>query len=231
MHVRQGDAINFRLTNNGTLGHSIDFHAAQIPWDVYYKTINVGETIDIPWTADIPGVYMYHCGTPPVLQHIGNGMYGAVIVEPSQGYAQPADREYWLVQSEFYLESTDDGGWTGSLDKMKQVRPDFLAWNGTAFQYRDNPLPARVGERIRLHVMNAGPTLWSAFHVIGAMFEVTYVNGHPQNPLYGLQTHTIAPGDGATCDLVIPTPGKYPIVSHSFAYTELGVIGLLDVTA
>ncbi|MEX1255609.1 MAG: multicopper oxidase domain-containing protein [Dehalococcoidia bacterium] len=231
IHVRQGDQVNFKLTNDGTLGHSIDFHAAQLPWDVYYKTINVGETLDIPWSADFPGVFMYHCGTPPVLHHIGNGMYGAVIVEPADGYAQPADREYWLVQSEFYLEPTEDGAWTGSLQKMKEVRPDFLAWNGTAFQYKDNPLPAKVGERIRLHVMNAGPTLWSAFHVIGAMFDVTYVDGNPQNPLYGLQTHTIAPGGGATCDLMIPAAGKYPIVSHSFAYTELGVIGLLDVTA
>ncbi len=231
IHVRQGDQVNFTLTNNGTLGHSIDFHAAQVPWDVYYQSIDVGESIDIPWSADVPGAFMYHCGTPPVLHHIGNGMYGAVIVEPAGGYPQAADREYWLVQSEFYLEPAENGAWTGSLQKMKEVRPDFLAWNGTAFQYRDHPLPAKVGERIRLHVVNAGPTLWSAFHVIGALFDVVYVGGHPENPMRGLQTHTIAPGDGSTCDVIIPNPGRYPIVSHSFAFTELGVIGLLDVTA
>jgi nitrite reductase (NO-forming) len=231
IHMRQGDTMNFKLVNNGTLGHSIDFHAAQIDWEVNYRTIDVGQSLEFQWQALVPGVFMYHCGTPQVLHHIGNGMYGAVIVEPENGYPQAADREYWLVQSEFYLRPGEGGAWTGDLEKMKRVRPDFLAWNGTAFQYRDNPLPGRVGERIRFHVMNAGPTLWSAFHVIGALFDACYVGGHPENRFVGLQTLSIPPGDGATCDVIIPNPGKYPIVSHSFAYTELGVIGVLDVTA
>lgn len=229
IRMRQGDRMNFKLLNNGSLGHSMDFHAAQIDWEVNYRTIEVGESIEFSWTAEVPGAFMYHCGTPAVLHHIGNGMYGAILVEPADGFPQPADREYWLVQSEFYLKPAGENGWTGDLQKMKEVRPDFLAWNGTAFQYRDHPLPAKVGERVRLHVMNAGPTLWSAFHVIGAIFDVVYVNGNPRNPLYGLQTHSIAPGDGAVCDVIIPNPGKYPFVSHSFAYTELGVVGVLDV--
>lgn len=230
IHMRQGDTMRFKLVNNGTIDHSMDFHAAQIDWEANYHSIGVGESIEFTWTAEVPGAFMYHCGTPPVLHHIGNGMYGAIIVEPENGFPEPADREYWLVQSEFYLDPTADGGWTGSLSKMKAVQPDFLAWNGTAFQYRDHPLPARAGERIRIHVVNCGPTIWSAFHVIGAMFDVVYVGGHPQNPLRGLQTHTIAPGDGATCDLIIPKPGKYPFVTHNFAFTELGIVGLFDVT-
>jgi nitrite reductase (NO-forming) len=230
IHLRQGDTMNFRLVNNGTLSHSIDFHAAQIDWEVNYRSIDVGESLEFQWTAEVPGAFMYHCGTPPVLHHIGNGMYGAIIVEPEDGYPEPADREYWLVQSEFYLQPTSDGMWTGDMEKMKAVRPDFLAWNGTAFQYREHPLQANVGERVRFHVVNCGPTLWSAFHIIGALIDVTYVGGHPANPMRGLQTHTIAPGDGSTCDFVIPNPGLYPIVSHSFAYTELGIIGVLQVT-
>ena len=230
IHIRQGDTMNFTLVNNGTLGHSIDFHAAQIDWATNYRTIEPGESIDINFTADVPGDFMYHCGTPPVLHHIGNGMYGAIIVEPADGYPDPAAREYWLVQSEFYLQPTSDGLWTGSMDKMKAATPDFMAWNGAAFQYRDQPLQAKVGERVRLHVVNCGPTLWSAFHVIGALFDVTYVNGHPRNPLYGLQTFSIGPGDGAVCDVIFPNPGMYPVVSHSFAYTELGVVGLIEVT-
>jgi nitrite reductase (NO-forming) len=229
LHLQQGDTVNFTLVNNGTLGHSMDFHAAQIDWEVNYRTIEPGESIDFQWTADLPGAFMYHCGTPPVLHHIGNGMYGAVIVEPSEGYQDPADKSYWLVQSEFYLQPSGNA-WTGDMEKMKAARPDFMAWNGTAFQYRDNPLPAKVGERVRFYVVNAGPTLWSAFHVIGELFEVAYVNGSPRNPLYGLQTHSIAPGDGAVCDVVFGKPGKYPFVSHSFAYTELGVVGVVEVT-
>lgn len=229
IHMREGDTMNFKFINNGSLDHSIDFHAAQLDWKVNYRSIPKGESLEFQWTAELPGDFMYHCGTPPVLHHIGNGMYGAIIVEPKNGYPQPADREYWLVQSEFYLQPTSTGQWTGNIDKMKQVRPDFLAWNGTAFQYKEHPLQAKVGERVRLHVVNCGPTLFSAFHVIGAMFDVVYVDGNPRNPLYGLQTHTIAPGGGAACDLVIGKPGTYPFVSHSFAYTELGVVGLLEV--
>jgi len=230
LRLRQGDTVNVSFVNNGTLGHSIDFHSAQIDWEVNYRTIAVGESLTFSWQGLVPGAFMYHCGTPPVLHHIGNGMYGAIIVEPEAGYPQPADREYWLVQSEFYLQPAEGGGYTGDLDKMKAVRPDFLAWNGTAFQYRDHPLQAKVGERVRFYLVNAGPTLWSAFHVIGALFDAVYVNGHPENRLVGLQTNSIAPGDGAVCDVVVPNPGKYPIVSHSFAYTELGIIGVLEVT-
>ena len=230
IHMRQGDTMNFKFVNSGTLGHSIDFHAAQLDWEVNYRTIEVGQSLEFQWTAELPGAFMYHCGTPAVLHHIGNGMYGAIIIEPEGGYLQPADREYWLVQSEFYLMPAGTNAWTGDMNKMKLVRPDIVAFNGTAFQYRDNPLQGKVGERIRFQIVNSGPTLWSAFHVIGAMFDVTYVDGNPRNPLYGLQTHSIPPGGGATCDVVIGKPGKYPIVSHNFAYTELGVVGLLEIT-
>ena len=230
IHMRQGDTMNFTLVNNGALGHSIDFHAAQIDWKVNYRTIEPGQSLDFAFTAEVPGDFMYHCGTPPVLHHIGNGMYGAIIVEPENGYPDPADREFWLVQSEFYLQPTSDGMWTGDQDKMKAARPDFMAWNGAAFQYRDVPLQAKVGERVRIHVVNCGPTLWSAFHVIGALFDVVYVGGHPENPLRGLQTHTIAPGDGSCADVIFPTPGTYPVVTHNFAYTELGIVGLIEVT-
>lgn len=227
IHLRQGDTVEFTLRNSGRGGHSIDFHAAQTPWNLNYKTILPGETLSFTWQANFPGVFMYHCGTAPVLHHIANGMYGAVVVDP-QIPLKPA-REYVLVQSEFYAKASTDGGWQGDMDKMKAVRPDLLAFNGVAFQYRDNPLPANAGEFIRLYVLNAGPTIFSAFHVIGAVFERVYPDGNPNNLLQGLQTHTIAPGGGATFELTIPTPGQYPFVTHNFAYTELGAVGLLDV--
>lgn len=227
VHVRQGDTIEFTLKNSGRTGHSIDFHAAETPWNVNYKTILPGESHSFTWQANFPGVFMYHCGTAPVLHHIGNGMYGAVIVDPETPF-RPA-REYVLVQSEFYAKAGASGTWDGDMDKMKAARPDLLGFNGVAFQYRDNPLPASVGELIRLYVLNAGPTLFSAFHLIGAMFDRVYVDGNPANLLRGIQTHTIAPGGAATFELTIPAAGLYPFVTHSFAYTELGAVGLLDV--
>lgn len=227
VHVRQGDNIDFTLRNASKMGHSIDFHAAQTPWDINYKTIAPGDELKYKWKASYPGVFMYHCGTGPVLQHIANGMYGAVVVDPTEAFA-PA-KEYALVQSEFYLTKAASGNWEGDLTRMQAVQPDFVVFNGAANQYQQQTLPAAPGELIRLHVMNAGPTLFSAFHVIGAIFDKVYPDGNPANVLHGIQTYTIPPGGGATFELVIPEAGKYPFVTHSFAYTGLGAVGLIEV--
>lgn len=228
VRVREGDTINFTLRNLGKIGHSIDFHAAQTPWNINYVTIVSGEELSFTWKANFPGVFMYHCGTGPVIHHIANGMYGMILVEPAAG-REPA-REYALVQSEFYLDKADDGSWDSSLDRMNAVQPDFVVFNGAALQYQGTPLQASVGERIRLHVMNAGPTLFSAFHVIGALFDRSFADGNPFNEQRGMQTVTVPPGGGYTCELVIPEAGQYPFVTHSFAYTGLGAVGLLNVT-
>jgi nitrite reductase (NO-forming) len=214
--------------NDAAEGHSIDFHAARTPWDKNYITIVPGDTLSFDWTADFPGVFVYHCGTAPVLHHIANGMYGLIIVDP-QAPLEPA-REYWLMQNEFYAQPGEGDTWNPSMDKMRAATPDLMAFNGVAFQSKDHPLQATAGEKIRLYVGNIGPTLFSAFHVIGALFDVVYVDGNPRNPLYGLQTYTIPPGGGATCELTIPEAGLYPFVTHTFAYTELGAVGLLEVT-
>ncbi len=227
VHLRVGDTVDFTLRNKSTQGHSIDFHAAQTPWNVNYKTILPDEELKFNWKASFPGVFMYHCGTGPVLHHIGNGMYGAVVVDPVPAFA-PA-REYVLVQSEFYMSQGDGGTWDGDLSRMQAVTPDFVVFNGAANQYQAQPLQAAPDELIRLHVMNAGPTLFSAFHVIGALFDKVYADGNPANVMRGIQTWTIPPGGGATFELTIPEPGQYPFVTHSFAYTGLGAVGLIEV--
>jgi nitrite reductase (NO-forming) len=227
VHVKQGDTINFTLRNSGDTGHSIDFHAARTPWDKNYVTILPDEELAFTWTADYPGVFMYHCGTGPVIQHIANGMYGAVVVDPPAPLA-PA-REYVLVQSEFYLAQGENGLWKTDIDRALAVQPDFVVFNGAANQYQQETLKAAPGELIRLHVMNAGPTLFSAFHVIGALFDKVYHDGNPANEMQGIQTWTIPPGGGATFELTIPEVGLYPFVTHSFAYTGLGAVGLIEV--
>ena len=227
VHVRQGDTINFTLRNSGTTAHSIDFHSARTPWDKNYIDIIPDEELSYTWTADYPGVFMYHCGTAPVLHHIQNGMYGAVVVDPPTPFA-PA-REYVLVQSEFYLKEGDGGFWESDLTRAQAVLPDFVVFNGAANQYKQETLKASPGELIRLHVVNAGPTLFSAFHVIGTIFDRAYLDGNPSNVSQGVSTFTIPPGGGATFELTIPEPGKYPFVTHSFAYTGLGAVGLIEV--
>src|SRR5712692_4238790 len=167
LHVRQGDTVEFTLVNNGKTNHSIDFHAAQTPWDVNYRSFGVGEKLQFTWQAKVPGVFMYHCGTPPVLQHLAMGMYGAIIVDPAEGLPK-ADREYVLVQSEYYLKLDDKGIYQTDYNKAVNVDPDYVVFNGFANQFSTEALMANPGERIRLYVMNAGPTTTSAFHVIGA---------------------------------------------------------------
>jgi len=229
IRVHLGDTIHFNLTNASTIGmqHSIDFHAAMTPWDVNYQPVDPGETLTFDWVAMYPGVFMYHCGVPPVLQHISNGMYGAIIVEPDN---LPPEREYVLVSSEFYPgDKPIDGVYEGDLDRMAAVDPQYVVFNGMADLYKETPLLVKPDEPFRLWVMNAGPTLNNAFHVIGTMFNETHDTGNPANTEYGLQTYNIPPGSGAMFELQIPDAGLYPFVTHAFAYTGLGSVGLIKV--
>lgn len=229
IRVKLGDTIHFTLTNNTThnLSHSIDFHAAQTPWDKNYQPVNPGETLSFDWVARFPGVFMYHCGVPPVLMHIANGMYGAIIVEPD--HLEPA-REYVLVSSEFYPgKEREAGALLGSLDQMLGARPTYVEFNGGFNRYLDEPLVAKPDELIRVWVMNAGPTLTNAFHVIGALFDHVYPDGNPTDQLNGLQTYNVAPGAGAMFEMRIPDEGLYPFVTHSFAYTGLGAVGVIKI--
>jgi nitrite reductase (NO-forming) len=229
IRVHVGDTIHFTLTNASSIGmqHSIDFHAAMTPWDKNYQPVDPGKTKTFDWVAMYPGVFMYHCGVPPVLQHISNGMYGAIVVEPDN---LPKEREYVLVNSEFYPGAKPiHGVFEGDYDRMLSGHPGYVVWNGKADQYKDAPLEARPNERFRLWVLDAGPTLTSAFHVIGTMMDVTYVDGNPANALYGLQTWNIPPGGGAMFEMQIPDAGLYPFVTHSFAYTGLGAVGVIKI--
>ncbi|MEO8425079.1 MAG: cupredoxin domain-containing protein [Actinomycetota bacterium] len=240
IRVQLGDTIHFTLTNASTIGmqHSIDFHAALTPWADLpnpgastltgnYQAVNPGETKTFDYVAMFPGVFLYHCGVPPVLQHIANGMYGAIIVEPDN---LPAEREFVLVSGEFYPGAKPiDGLFEGDIDRMLAVDPEYVVFNGVANQYQSAPLLVRPDEPFRLWVVNAGPTLTNAFHVIGTLFLETYPSGNPANALYGLQTWGIQPGDGAMFELKIPDPGLYPFVTHAFAYTGLGAVGLIQV--
>jgi nitrite reductase (NO-forming) len=228
IRVRQGQAVHFTLTNDGTMPHSIDFHAAQVPPDVDYISVAPGKSFSFTFTPQYPGVFMYHCGTPPAMAHIANGMYGAIIVDPKDGFA-PA-QEFVLVQSEFYATQATDGSYMLDGRAMMNAQPTYTVFNGYAAQYKDNPLTAKANQKIRLFVVDAGPSHFSAFHVIGAIFSDYYPDGNPANHLVGDQTITVAPGGGAVVELTIPDPGSYAFVSHSFSDMDKGAVGVIKVT-
>ncbi|TAL71752.1 MAG: c-type cytochrome [Rhodanobacter sp.] len=228
IHVRQGQTVNVTFTNRGTMQHSIDFHSAITPPSLHYVELMPGESIKFSFVAHVPGAFLYHCGTPPVMLHIANGMYGAIIVDPATPL--PAAQEsYVLVQGEWYTSQVAGKLMGANFDKMQEIRPDEVVFNGAAFQYRDHPLTAKPGDLVRLYVVNAGPSLWSAFHVIGGIFDKVYPGGNPAQAIDGVSTYSVGPGEGAIFDLKLDEPGKYPFVDHSMAHAQLGAIGVLQV--
>ena len=229
LHVRQGQTVNVTFVNNGTMTHSIDFHAAQVAPNVAYRSVNPREKIEFSFVAQVPGAFIYHCGTYPVLQHIANGMYGAIIVDPVQPLPA-ADASYVLVQGEWYSQQVSGTQMSGDYTKMMNVTPDEVVFNGVAFQYNDHPLNAKVGQRVRLYVVDAGPNLPSSFHIIGGIFTAVYPDGDATHALTGVSTYPIAPGQGAVFDAIMQQPGKYPIVDHSMRDMMIGAVGLLNVT-
>jgi nitrite reductase (NO-forming) len=222
IRVTQGDTIHFKIVNKGVMAHSIDFHAAEIAPNRAYIDVEPGKSFEFDWEAVQPGVFMYHCATQPVLHHIGNGMYGMVIVEPKGEELAPA-REYALVQSELYFGGQDE---VGSLAKMEAEDPDWIVFNGYANQYVEHPLVADPGERVRVYILNAGPSKWSAFHVIGTIFDKTWQEGVVGGPA---QTVNIAPSQGAIVEFSMEEDGMYPFVTHAFGDAVKGAIGVFKV--
>lgn len=229
MVFNEGDKVNFTFKNEGVVPHSIDFHAARTAPDKNYINLNQGESHSYTWTAGDSGSFMYHCGTPMALHHMSMGMYGATIVKAKE--LKPVDKEFALVQSEFYVQDYNkDGVMETDLDKSMNGAPDYVAFNGKANQYVDHPLKANVGDKIRMWVVNAGPAHASAFHVVGTVFDAVFPDGNPKNKLVGMQTVSIPPGGGAMVEFTIKEPGKYPFVTHSFGDASKGAVGILEVS-
>jgi nitrite reductase (NO-forming) len=229
IHVRQGQRVNVVMTNNAPMPHSIDFHAARIAPNVAFRDIAPGETFRFSFVANDPGVFMYHCGTKPVLAHIANGMYGAIVVEPKAGLP-PVDHQYVLVASEWYLNGPGLAE-PAALDMVKahQMTPDWVTWNGYAGQYVKHPLTADPGDTVRFWVVTAGPSFDTDFHVVGTILNRAWVNADMTHYQRGVQTVSVPAGGGGVFDVKIDDEGLYPFVSHSFASVDMGLVGLLKV--
>ena len=234
LRVREGDLVRVKVVNQSPMPHSIDFHSARIPANVAYRTFMPGDTISFEFTARDPGAYMVHCGTPPVTMHIMQGMYFAIIVDPRAGWGTKADKEFVIVQSEFYAkEDSATHKHTPDFQAAMAKNASQVTFNGRAFQYKDHPLKVDVGDRVRLFVVNAGPTFRSDFHVVGAIFDRVIADGSPRNAMERVQTWTVPAGGGAVFETVFEKDasgeGLYPFVTHSFADAEKGAVGIIQV--
>jgi nitrite reductase (NO-forming) len=224
---RVGDIFTVTLVNEGALGHSIDFHASKVAWNDEMRTIEPGESLVYQFEAKHAGIFMYHCGTAPALHHIGNGMFGALIVDPPN--LPPVDREYVFVQSELYVGAE---GAPGDLAKMQDEAFDAVVFNGYVNQYLHRPIRVEPGERIRAWVLDAGPSENSAFHIVGTIFDTIYKEGtyllQPDSRQGGSQVLDLQPAQGGFAEFTFDEAGLYPIVTHKFANVGKGALGLFQ---
>ena len=227
VHVRQGDTVEFTLTNEGQIPHSMDFHAAQIDPKTAFRSVMPGQSVSFSFRPRYAGAFLYHCGTAPVLMHLGSGMFGAIIVDPPAPL-RPAT-ELVLVQSELYLGAPNNGIAPFDYTKMLATLPDLFAFNGRPAQYQAAPIHVAHGELVRMYVVNAGPTHPCAFHVVGEQFDTVYVGAPPGSAIHGVQTFGVAPGGGMIFEMHADRPGEYVFVNHAFGHGQKGAIGTLVV--
>lgn len=229
MHCRVGDTVHFTLTNDMEIPHSMDFHAAQIDPKVAFRSVIKGQSISYSFTPRYAGAFCYHCGTAPVLLHLGSGMYGAIIVSPREPL--PPAREFVLLQSEFYLGAPVNGVQPFDYGKMLSGVPDIVAFNGRPDQYSREPIRVKRGDRVRFWVVNPGPTLGCAFHIVGEQFDRVYIGEPPTERIRGVQTWNVPPGGGMGFELTCDIAGEFVFVNHAFGHGQRGAIGNLVVEA
>ena len=236
IRVRQGDMVEVTLRNDARsrMVHSLDFHAALGPGGgAAFSQAVPGQAKIFTFEATTPGLFMYHCGTPMVAEHIANGMYGLILVEPSGGLSH-VDHEYYFMQGEMY--TTAAKGKAGlqqfSGAKLMDEDPEYFLFNGAVDALSKRyPLRANQGETVRLFFGDAGPNETSSLHVVGEIFTRDYVQGSlTSSPLTGVQTAAVPPGSAAMLELTASVPGQFSVMDHAMARMAKGLLGILEVT-
>ena len=235
IRIREGDVVEFHLNNHPSskLPHNIDLHAVTGPGGGAASTFTApGHSSQFTFQALNPGLYVYHCATAPVPMHIGNGMYGLILVEPKEGLP-PVDKEYYVMQGEFYTTGKYGEEGVQSFDMAKAIdeRPPYIVFNGAVGSLvGDKALTAKVGEQVRLYFGVGGPNVTSSFHIIGEIFDKVYPEAGLSLPNRNVQT-TLVPSGGATVvEFKVDVPGTFILVDHSLTRAfNKGALGMLKV--
>ncbi len=232
--VRVGDTVEFHLSNpaSNTQQHNIDIHAVNGPGGgAAINTVSPGESKVFTFKAQAPGLFIYHCAAGSIVDHIANGMYGLILVEPEGGLA-PVDREFYVMESEFFTGEPDENGVAAfDITKGLEEHPTYVVFNGREGGLMGpNVLKAKVGETVRMYFGNIGPNGISSFHIIGEIFDTVYTEGGLGGTVNtGVQT-TLVPSAGATIvEFKVAVPGAYTLVDHSIFRVAKGAIGQLVV--
>jgi nitrite reductase (NO-forming) len=235
IRVRVGDTIDIHLKNSAdsSMIHSVDFHATTGPGGgAAALQVDPGKEKSMMWKALVPGLFVYHCATPMVAEHIANGMYGMILVEP-EGGLPPVDHEFYVMQGEIYTDMAygQHGSAEFSVEKLLSERPEYFVFNGSVGALSKlHPLHAKVGETVRLFFGVGGPNFTSSFHVIGEIFDKVHLfGGLVSPPLEAIQTVTVPPGGAVMTEFKTEVPGNYTLVDHALARAERGLVGVLSV--
>lgn len=236
VRARVGDTINVTLTNRADSSekHSVDFHAATGPGGGHYATEAApGESKSFSFKALKAGLYVYHCVEPEAAEHIANGMYGLILIEPEEPLP-PVDREFYIAQGEVYTEQGlgTEGLLTFNRTKMRAEQPEYYVFNGsTSSLTDDSALMAKVGETVRIYFGVGGPNKASSLHLIGEIFDRAYQLGSLTSPpLLDVQTISVPPGGASVIDIKLEQPGEYLLVDHALARVSKGLVGTLIVS-
>jgi nitrite reductase (NO-forming) len=236
IRVREGDLVEFHLNNNplNKMPHNIDLHAVTGPGGGAASSFTApGHSSQFSFKALNPGLFIYHCATAPVGMHVGNGMYGMILVEPKEGLP-PVSKEYYVMQGEFYTSGKFGEEGLQFFDQNKAIdeRPSYVVFNGAVGALvGDKALTANVGDTVRLFVGNGGPNLTSSFHVIGEIFDNVYSEGGTVAVQHNVQTTMIPAGGSAIVEFKVEVPGTYILVDHSlFRAFNKGALGMLKVS-
>jgi nitrite reductase (NO-forming) len=235
LRVRVGDTIDIHVKNSAdsSMIHSVDFHAATGPGGgAAALQVEPGHEKSMTFKVLVPGLFVYHCATPMVAEHIANGMYGLILVEPEEGLPK-VDHEFYLMQGEIYTDRPfgQRGSQEFSVEKLLGERPEYFVFNGSVGALTTlHPLHAKVGETVRLFFGVGGPNFTSSFHVIGEIFDRVYqLGGVLSEPVRGIQTVSVAPGGAVITEFKTEVPGRYIIVDHALSRLERGLVGALIV--
>lgn len=235
LRARVGDTVEVHLSNSkdSKNSHNIDLHAVNGPGGgAGATTVAPGESKYFTFKAKSEGLFVYHCAAGIVADHIANGMYGAILVEPPNGLDR-VDHEYYVGQSEFYtnLDTSSPGTATLDLSKLLAEQAPYVTFNGaTNALTGDKALKATVGQKVRIYFANGGPNLTSSFHVIGEIFDKAWILGGTSSPpLTGIQTVTIPPGGAGIVEFKVDVPGDYKLVDHALGRATKGAAGTLHV--
>ncbi len=235
VRVRVGDTVEVSMKNHedSWMQHNVDFHAVTGPGGGGVATVaDPGQTKGFTFKALNPGLYVYHCAVPMAAQHIANGMYGLILVEPEGGLPE-VDHEFYVMQGEIYTEEAfgAKGELAESYNKLMNEQPEYYVFNGAANALAEgNALHAKVGETVRIYFGVGGPNKTSSFHVIGEIFDHAYnLASLTSEPLTDVQTITVPPGGAAAVDFKVEVPGPYILVDHALSRAARGLVGQLIV--